>query len=310
MRQIGSIDGDRDAERFSDYLLTQGIGNMVEEQGPGGAWAVWVEDDDHLDRGRAALEHFRANPNDPRYDVQSHAEKLRKDSQKSEQKRRKQFVDVRTQWGHPSNLARPVTIVLVALSIVAAVGMKLGWSGLTSVENALRFAPIQFDADGQPERVDEGAIARGQVWRVVTPIFIHYGPLHLIFNMFWLLDLGAMIETRRGSLFLLLLVLITAAVSNVAQYYLGDWGVRNPAFGGMSGVNYALFGYAWLKGKFQPHLGVGVSPQTVTIMLFWLVLCMTGLVGAVANVAHLVGLLGGAGFAYVPYLVKRVTRRP
>jgi GlpG protein len=158
--------------------------------------------------------------------------------------------------------------------------------------------------------VDEGAIARGQVWRVVTPIFIHYGPLHLIFNMFWLLDLGAMIETRRGSLFLLLLVLITAAVSNVAQYYLGDWGVRNPAFGGMSGVNYALFGYAWLKGKFQPHLGVGVSPQTVTIMLFWLVLCMTGLVGAVANVAHLVGLLGGAGFAYVPYLVKRVTRRP
>jgi GlpG protein len=146
------------------------------------------------------------------------------------------------------------------------------------------------------------------VWRLVTPIFIHYGPLHLIFNMFWLLDLGAMIETRRGSLFLLVMVLITAAVSNTAQYYLGHWGVRNPFFGGMSGVVYALFGYAWIKGKLQPQLGVGVSPQTVTIMLLWLVLCMTGLLGAVANAAHVAGLLGGVVFAYVPYLTRRLTR--
>src|SRR5687767_5018001 len=69
MRQIGSISSDHDAERFSDYLLTQGIGNMVEEGAGGGAWAVWVENDDHLDRGRSELEQFRANPADPRYEA-------------------------------------------------------------------------------------------------------------------------------------------------------------------------------------------------------------------------------------------------
>jgi GlpG protein len=76
----------------------------------------------------------------------------------------------------------------------------------------------------------------------------------------------------------------------------------------MSGINYALFGYAWIKGKYQPHLGIGVAPQTVTVMLFWLVLCMTGLVGDIANVAHVVGLIGGAAFAYLPYAAKRLKR--
>src|SRR5687768_12031038 len=110
MRQIGSINGDQDAERFSDYLLTQGIGNMVEEGADGGAWAVWVENDDHMDRGRAELARFQQNPADPRYEAAGKAEKLRKQAEKAEQRRRKQFVDVRTRWAQPSQLARPVTI--------------------------------------------------------------------------------------------------------------------------------------------------------------------------------------------------------
>jgi GlpG protein len=63
-----------------------------------------------------------------------------------------------------------------------------------------------------------------------------------------------------------------------------------------------------MKGKFQPYLGIGVAPQTVTVMMFWLVLCMTGLVGPVANVAHVAGLLGGLGFGYIPYGVSRLRR--
>jgi GlpG protein len=316
MRQIGSIEGDRDAERFSDYLLTQGIGNMVEEQGPGGAWAVWVEDDDHLDRGRVELEQFRTNPGDARYDVESKAQRIRKQSETSEKRRRAQYVDVRTRWSHPASLARPVTIVLAAISIIASIaGTRLGLDrnlqAPTPVANAFYIAPVERVNDRYIQWDDLDAITKhGQVWRLVTPIFLHANVLHLVFNMFWLFDLGSMIETRRGSLFLLVMVLVTAATSNLAQYYLGHFGTPNPLFGGMSGVNYALFGYAWMKGKFQPHHGIGVAPQTVTVMLFWLVLCMTGLVGPVANVAHVVGLLGGITFAYVPYRLKQIMRRP
>jgi GlpG protein len=314
MRQIGSINSDQDAERFSDYLLTQGIGNMVEEGGPGGAWAVWVENDDHLDRGRAELEQFRANPSDPRYEAAGRAERLRKQAEKAEHRRRKQFVDVRTRWGQPSQLARPVTMALAALCVLAAVGTKLNMAGPTPLKNMLMIAPVDERADGWVEWDGLEAIRHGQVWRLLTPIFLHFGPLHLLFNLFVLFDLASMIEQRRGSLFLLALVLVTAVASNLAEYYasfsLTDASLRpSPLFGGMSGVNYALFGYAWMKGKYQPHLGIAVAQQTVTVMLVWLVLCIAVPGMNVANVAHLGGLAAGVAIGYLPYAVRRVIRR-
>src|SRR3954470_24455184 len=100
MRQIGFVNEERDAARFGDYLLTQGIVSSIEEMN-GGAWAVWIENDDHLDRARAELERFRTNPADPRFDASDNASVIRKRTDKAEQRRRKQYVDVRTRWSQP-----------------------------------------------------------------------------------------------------------------------------------------------------------------------------------------------------------------
>ena len=61
----------------------------------------------------------------------------------------------------------------------------------------------------------------------------------------------------------------------------------------MSGVVYALFGYIWMKGQNEPEQGMILHPSTVQTMLFWLVLCMMGWVGNVANTAHVVGVAVG-----------------
>src|SRR5690606_16541906 len=74
-------------------------------------------------------------------------------------------------------------------------------------------------------------IASGQLWRLVTPIFLHGGILHLVFNMLWLYQLGSAIEHYEGSRLLLLMVMILGALCNTAQYL-----VSGPAFVGMSGV--------------------------------------------------------------------------
>jgi GlpG protein len=148
-------------------------------------------------------------------------------------------------------------------------------------------------------------LKRGQVWRLITPIFIHWGILHLIFNLFWLRDLGGMIEVQRGTRVLLPLVLVVAILSNIAQYY-----HHGPSgFGGMSGVNYGLFAYVWIKGRYQPYLGLGISQQSTMILIAWLFLCMTGLVGDIANTAHVVGLIVGGAIAYGPIGVQKMKKR-
>ena len=85
-------------------------------------------------------------------------------------------------------------------------------------------------------------VRRGEVWRLVTPIFIHLNLLHIFFNMIWTRDLGTAIEIRRGSLRYVGLVLFCAVVSNYAQNV-----ITGPGFGGMSGVGYGLFGYIFIK---------------------------------------------------------------
>ena len=67
-------------------------------------------------------------------------------------------------------------------------------------------------------------------------------------------------------------------------------------FEGFSGVIYALFGYIWMKGLYQPEQGMFLHPNSITIMLLWLVLCMTGVLGPIGNAAHFVGLIVGVAF--------------
>jgi GlpG protein len=141
-------------------------------------------------------------------------------------------------------------------------------------------------------------VMHGEIWRLVTPIFMHApilphdgikaNPLHLLFNMLWLYQLGSMVEARQSALFLFIFVAISAALSNLAQYFL-----FGPNFVGMSGVVYALAGYVWIRGKFNPGSGLFLDQQSVVWLLFWLVFCFTGLAGPIANAAHFIGLAVG-----------------
>ena len=116
--------------------------------------------------------------------------------------------------------------------------------------------------------------------------------------MLWLFQLGSMIEGLQGRLRLALLVGVIALVSDVAQYIL-----VGPAFGGMSGVVYGLFGYVWMKGKFDPASGLFIDQRSIILMMVWFGLCFTGWVGPIANVAHAGGLAVGMLWGWLSALV-------
>ena len=305
MRQIGTVQTEQDGVRFGAYLRTLGVDNMVEATGD--SWAVWIANDDHLDKARGELNTFQANGNDARYgDAVQTANVLLANQQKAERRRRENFVDVRTKAGVVRQWNAPITLALIGISIVVGLMTHVWEQGRTAEEpaiiNNLQIAPIVVVGDRYGwNNLD--AIKHGEAWRLITPIFLHFGILHLVFNMFWMRDLGFMVETRRGTLFMGVLVLVIAIGSNLGQYY---W--AGPRFGGMSGVVYGLFGYVWIKGLTDPMAGIGIRQETAVFMLIWLGACMTGFLGPIANAAHVVGLGVGIVFGYVPHLVKRMKR--
>ena len=179
----------------------------------------------------------------------------------------------------------PVTITLIAISAVIAFASGLG-SSMTALQ------PLLISEIGHDGLAD---VFSGQVWRLMTPIFIHFGIMHFIFNMMWVWDLGKLIEMKKGPGFFLGFILLVGTASNLTQYLL----THSALFGGMSGVVYGLFGYIWIRGRFDPSFGADLHKTTINMMLAWFVLCWTGLLGPIANWAHTIGLLAGAAWAYL-----------
>lgn len=127
-----------------------------------------------------------------------------------------------------------------------------------------------------------------QPWRLFTPMLLHFGALHILFNLLWWQTLGGIIERYQSSLQLVVVTLVTAAVSNFAQFQ-----ATGANFGGLSGVVYGLLGYLWIYGRVNPAAGYGIPRPVVIFMLLWLVICWVGLTDLVANEAHFAGLLSG-----------------
>lgn len=144
----------------------------------------------------------------------------------------------------------------------------------------------------------------GQWWRLITPAIIHFGILHLVFNLMWWWELGHLLERHYGTFVFMLMFLVLAVGSNMAQFL-----STGPFFGGLSGVVYGLLAFIYARGigdqdYFQLEKGL------VWFLLAWYVLCWTGLVGNVANIAHTAGLVLGFLFGITAngvnrYLIKR-----
>lgn len=299
MRMAGHLDNEKHAHLLSDYLHARGMQNEV-EQTPDGKWALWIYDDARLEEGRLELEQFLAAPDAPVYRQNAGKGRAAVEERRREDERfRRRMVDVRTTWVgmHQAGIGW-LTAILIALSVIVTLFSGFGDS------NSVRWL-VQIDAPSRVagdymiygEPLDE--LRRGQIWRLVTPIFLHFSILHLLFNMLWLKQLGTALELHEGTVRLGLQVLVFAVASNLAQYF-----ISGPTFGGMSGVVYGLFGYVWIRGRYDPRRPYALDRNSVIMMVGWFFLCFTGLVGPIANTAHAVGL--ALGVLWAALAIRRI----
>lgn len=300
MRQIHSFENSNLAQRFSDFLYLQGMENRVQEEDDG-SFSLWIYFDDHIPKAQSLLTEFLNNPLNPTYLVASpRASFKRLEDQKQNQVSR--VIDVRTQVFGKSVGMGWITMTLIGICVLVALYSQLGRN--TQNISFLFISEYQISGNYLQWRSGLPEIMSGQVWRLITPIFIHFGFLHLIFNLLWLKDLGGMLEEHESPWLFIFQVLVIAAVSNLAQYL---W--DGPSFGGMSGVVYGLLGYIWIRSKLDPHTKLFLNPGVVGMMIVWFFLCLTGFMGSVANAAHGAGLAIGMLWGFLAAQYSRLRRR-
>ncbi len=283
MRLVGKLDQEIQANRFADYLLTQEITARVDPDGD--QFSVWVRDEQFIDKARSLFVEYESNTDDPRYTNASvTAQNLRRKEEKRQRAIASKKIDIRNQWAEPTLSRCRVTLILMITAGVVSLLSNFGKNPNIFMQFALTGGIVE-------------TVKSGQVWRLITPIFLHMGWMHLIFNLYWTYQFGILVESRKGSRMMILLVLFIAIVSNLGQFY-----ISGPLFGGLSGVNYGLFGYLWIKSRFEPSSGIHIPESLVIFFLIWLVLCAVGLFGPVANTAHFMGLLAGICVAGTPLL--------
>jgi GlpG protein len=289
MRHIGSFANEAQARFFTDFLLSREIRSQLEPESDR-SWSVWIRDEDQIEEAQAALQRFQANPMAAEFQKAPEAaararEKEAEDLAKYRQRVRSRRSIFPKMGGYGLGI---LTFTLMLVCFYVAVFSKVG-NDIEWLRPWFTTDPMDLRGKFLPE------VAQGQFWRLFTPMFIHFGPLHLIFNMMWFYQLGSMIEGRQNSLFLFIFIAVSSALSDFAEYsyqFIHFHGHTAPS-GGMSGVLYALAGYIWMRGKYNPGSGLYLDRQSVAYLLIWMVVCFTGVVGPVANIAHVSGLLVG-----------------
>ncbi len=324
MRRIGTLSDGSLARRFCDYLVTLSIDSSTDVDGDGeeAAWSIWIREETDVARAREEFLAFEASPSGARYQVEDQATRIRDERISEEQRRRKQQKQVQSMppsgrgIGALSGMSVrqqgiPVTIAIIALSVMASFSTNFGdphsRAGTNkSLEEKLYDGMSFVDRDEYRKTGDAFvSVKQGQLWRFLTPMFMHGDAMHLAFNMLWVFFLGSAIERLQGSWFFAALALGTHVVGISLHGMMSGMDFLPATLQGVpfaigaSGAVYGLFGYLWIRPTIDPDFPIRLVPMNVALMLGWLVLCMTPVMSNVANGAHLGGLAAGIGVALI-----------
>jgi GlpG protein len=285
MRSIATFTEEKMALRFWNYLQAIEIESNLEEDDNNEEWLIWVLDEEKFALALQAHQEFLNSPDDSKFtSFKKNKPDNNQTKEESTGKSRFKNYNLRDGWLKQNKNPGMISLALIITSV--AVYLLSGMGKNTEIVSAFL---ISEKANGSLSE-----ISSGQVWRIITPIFLHFGALHIIFNMLWLHELGGQIEKRKGAGFISLFIVVTAIVSNLTQFKFGG-----PMFGGMSGVVYGLLGYVWIKSRFDPGDGLYISQNTALFMLAWFFLCFANVFPGVANWAHAGGLVTGAVWGYI-----------
>ena len=201
--------------------------------------------------------------------------------------------------------AGTVTRTLIGINVVAMIisvatgGMNAvaggGWGGLLGNSTPLTDWGSVIGYATFPGSTELHGVAAGEWYRLFTAMFLHFGVLHLLMNMYALWILGRELERVLGRLRFIGLYLLAGLGGNVAAYFLG---AQNQS---SAGASTAVFGLMAATFVILKRLNLSVAPILPVIVIN---VVFTFVVANISWEGHLGGLVTGgivaAIMAYAP----------
>ena len=148
------------------------------------------------------------------------------------------------------------------------------------------------------------AIRAGEVWRLISPVFLHGSFLHIGFNMYALYVLGPGLERHYGHRRFLLLYLVGGFCGNVASFLFSP----NPSLGASTAMFAMVAAQAVFIFRNRFMFGANFRTMLVNIVGVIVINLILGLSPGIDNLGHLGGLLGGLAFSWFAGPQMVVTR--
>lgn len=277
--EIGALPRRDLALKFADYLNEQGIKATV-KPGFGVSYSIFVANEQDISRAKLELLRFGQNPFAKAYNDASWAQKRKINKERTVKSGSWGFFLGSNLFWSPFTLTSVLEILclLVFVLMLIPAGEQamlalLSWRDLDEITYSF------------------------QVWRVVTPIFLHFGFLHIAFNLVMFEAFARPLERHLGSLHLFYVVLSIAIVSNALQFFFLSY---MTIFGGMSGVVYGVIGYMGiLSRRSDLPSDMRLPPGLLAVSVVFILLGF--FLSGIANMCHLGGLLMGLALGFINY---------
>lgn len=136
-------------------------------------------------------------------------------------------------------------------------------------------------------------IVQGEWWRLVTPVFLHGGLLHIGMNTWVLLDLGPMVENLYGRAKYWVMYLLCGIGGAVGSFLWRPYSLSIGASGAIFGLIGVLIGRTYQYHRTHP------SPERSMLVSWAVRMLILGMLPGIDNAAHIGGLITGLALGYV-----------
>ena len=282
MIKAASLGIDIDLLSYSQFLKQQGLRHRIVEES--GMQAIYVESSIEVQFIQQSLEKFINGK-----EIEQ-SERARSSGSAISIKRI--IYSILTAF-----IQSPITMILIVICLTVAAISSLG-AAASRVD--FMFYPL-IDSSSLSALIGD-INSLGVAFGTLAPMFLHFGELHLVFNLLRLWYFGKQLESLQPAGMFIALVVLTSFVSNTTQYM----AIEYNNFGGMSGVVYGLLGYTWIIHSLMPRSYLLINTNMFIFFVLALVLMEVVASSWIATAAHVGGLVSGVAIGIATVLFYRL----